>query len=114
MPKKSKATIKQEAEQAWLVEHLKALVDNPNTKDTARSKALGTLRGIQKEQARELAKRSAKVNDRRSARAQEKEAAAYAEMLSRVLPSNGREPPKGFVPVKSDCDSWPDLSVINR
>jgi hypothetical protein len=110
MPRKSAFTIEAEAREAWMVEKLIAIVNDPSSPKTAIHRSLATLRGIDKKHAEAHKAKSAKVNARRSALKAEKAEAVQAETLRNWLPKNNRLDPN-FKPAApaSDVDTWPDL-----
>jgi hypothetical protein len=86
MPKKSKATLRDEA----IAAELEKFAFDTTKADYIRVKALGTLNAIRERQDRAKAEKQARAAARR---------AAEPVVYHNVLPNNFRGPPPGFVPV---------------
>jgi hypothetical protein len=120
MPKVSAKQKAIDALQQVVIDNALRVLADPNSTPYTRTRASGTLNGIARRQQREENARKASDKAKRDARAAKDAKDERTELLSRILPDNGRliRPGQaGYVPpskVVNCADTWPDLSAINR
>jgi hypothetical protein len=90
MPRPSRAQLAVQAFEQTIIDNLTILLNNPATAATARSKAIGTLRGIHREKSRKLAKSQEATSEKRRARDAKRADADRKAVLASILPDNGR------------------------